>query len=58
MPATNDITGDLIQTKVKSKEYEENHAKIFGEKKRKSDAEYWERLRLETEARIKQAEQV
>lgn len=57
MATTNDITGDLIQTKIKSKEYEENHIRIFGEKKKKFDHLYWEQLKLETEAKIKQSEQ-
>lgn len=28
MPSTNPITGDLIQTKVKSKEYDKNYGQI------------------------------
>ncbi len=52
MPAINEITGDLIQTKVKSKEYEENHEKIFGLKVKKRDDDYWAKLEAETKAKL------
>lgn len=33
MTATNDITGDKIKSKIKSKAYQENYDKIFRSKK-------------------------
>jgi hypothetical protein len=59
MAAKNDITGDSIISKVNSKAYEENIDKIFGEErqkrleeKKKADAEYWAKVKAETEARL------
>lgn len=59
MAAKNDITGDSIISRH-SKAYEENMEKIFGDKseekerKAKEKAEYFEKLKAETEARMKQ----
>lgn len=40
MAAINDITGDSIQTRTTSKEFEEGHERIFG-KKEKSSVKRW-----------------
>lgn len=54
MVAKNDITGDLIQSRQSSKEYQENLSKIFGDKdiererKAKEKAEYFAKLNAET----------
>jgi len=59
MAAKNDITGDSIISRH-SKAYEENIEKIFGDKseekerKAKEKAEYFAKLKAETEARMKQ----
>ena len=59
MAAKNDITGDSIISRH-SKAYEENMEKIFGDKseekerKAKEKAEYFAKLKAETEARMKQ----
>lgn len=50
--AKNDITGDSIQTKAGGKAFDEGMDRIFGEKKKKDDAEYWANLAIETQARI------
>lgn len=50
--AKNDITGDSIQTKIASKEFEVNYDTIFGEKKRKRDDEYWAKLEAETKKKL------
>lgn len=59
MVAKNDITGDSIISRANSKAYEENLDKIFGEErlkrleeKKKADAEYWAKVKAETEARL------
>jgi hypothetical protein len=52
MAAKNDITGDSIQSKVGSKAFDEGMDRIFGEKKKKDDSEYWAKVNAETEARI------
>lgn len=59
MAAKNDITGDSIISKINSKAYEENIDKIFGEErqkrleeKKKADAEYWAKVKAETETRL------
>lgn len=52
MVAKNDITGDSIQSRVGSKAYSENVERIFGEKPRKDNSEYFARLAAETKARI------
>jgi hypothetical protein len=60
--AKNDITGDAIQTKGSSAELEKNWDTIFPDRearlaeKRKADQEYWDKVKRETEARIKQSE--
>jgi hypothetical protein len=53
MATQNPITGDYIKTSYNSKEYADNFDKIFGEKKKKDDSDYWEKLRLETEEKLK-----
>jgi hypothetical protein len=62
MAAKNDITGDSIISKVNSKAYEENIDRIFGEQrkkrleeKKKADAEYWAKVKAETELRLSDA---
>lgn len=58
MTAKNDITGDLIMSRGNSKQFEENHSKIFSdsekrrEEKRKADAEYWAKVQEETQKRL------
>ena len=52
MAAKNDITGDSIQTKAGNKSFDEGMDRIFGEKKKKDDSEYWAKLEAETAARI------
>ena len=54
--AKNNITGDSIQTKVGGKAYSDGMDRIFGEKKKKDDSEYWAKLEAETQARIAQSE--
>lgn len=56
--AKNDITGDLIKTKLNTPELEENWDLIFPErksrlaaKKREND-EYWAKIKAETEKRL------
>lgn len=57
MVAKNDITGDAIQSRTNSKEFEQNHERIFGDKeaeraaKRKANQEYFARLAAESKAR-------
>jgi lauroyl/myristoyl acyltransferase len=56
--AKNDITGDSIQSRQTTKQYEENLAKIFGDKseekarKAKEKEEYFAKLAAETKARM------
>ena len=58
MVAKNDITGDSIQTRQSSKEYQENLDRIFGDKseekarKAKEKAEYFAKLNAETKEKI------
>lgn len=58
MVAKNDITGDAIQSRTNSKEFQENHERIFGTKdaeraaKKKADQEYFAKLAAETKARL------
>ena len=58
MAAKNDITGDSIQTRQSSKQYQENLDKIFGDKseekarKAKEKEEYFAKLAAETKARM------
>jgi len=52
--AKNNITGDLIQTKAGTKAFDEGMDRIFGEKKKKDDTEYWAKVEAETQARIAQ----
>jgi hypothetical protein len=52
MAAKNDITGDSIQSKGGSKAFDEGMDRIFGEKKKKDDSEYWAKVEAETKARI------
>lgn len=58
MVAKNDITGDAIQSRTNSKEFEENMDRIFGNReeerarKRKETQEYFAKLNAETKARI------
>ena len=60
MVAKNDITGDSIQTRQSSKQYQENLDKIFGDKseekarKAKEKEEYFAKLAAETKARLEQ----
>jgi hypothetical protein len=58
MAAKNDITGDSIQSKVGSKAFDEGMDRIFGEKKKKDDSEYWAKVNAETEARIAAANNI
>ena len=50
--AKNNITGDSIQSKIGNKSFDEGMDRIFGEKKKKDDEDYWANLTLETQARI------
>jgi hypothetical protein len=52
MAAKNDITGDSIQSKAGSKAFDEGMDRIFGEKKKKDDSEYWAKVNAETAANI------
>ena len=58
MAAKNDITGDSIQTRSFSKQYEENIVKIYGDKeekrlaKQREKEEYFAKLNAETKARL------
>jgi hypothetical protein len=52
MAAKNDITGDSIQSRAGSKAFDEGMDRIFGEKKKKDDSEYWAKVEAETKARI------
>jgi len=52
MAAKNDITGDSIQSKAGSKAFDEGMDRIFGEKKKKDDSEYWAKVNAETQAKI------
>jgi hypothetical protein len=58
MVAKNDITGDSIISKTNSKDYEERFDTVFGDRekrleaKKKADAEYWAKVKAETEARL------
>jgi hypothetical protein len=52
MAAKNDITGDSIQTRAGGKAFDEGMDRIFGEKKKKDDSEYWAKVEAETKARI------
>ena len=58
MVAKNDITGDSIQSRYNSKEYNDNLEKIFGDKsveklaKQREKDEYFARLAAETKARM------
>lgn len=58
MVAKNDITGDAIQTKGSSKEYQENLDRIFKQsaeeriRKAKEKEEYFKKLAEETKARM------
>jgi len=59
MVAKNDITGDYIQSRKNSKAFEENMDRIFGDKvkererKQKEKDEYFARLKVETEDKLK-----
>lgn len=50
--AKNDVTGDSIQTKIASKEFDENYEAIFGKRKKKRDDEYWAKLEAETKKKL------
>jgi hypothetical protein len=56
--AKNDITGDSIQTRANSTEFEKNWDNIFPDweaklaEKRKENSEYWAKVKAETEARL------
>jgi hypothetical protein len=52
MAAKNDITGDSIQSRAGGKAFDEGMDRIFGEKKKKDDSEYWAKVEAETKARI------
>ena len=52
MAAKNDITGDSIQSKAGTKAFDEGMDRIFGEKKKKDDSEYWAKVNAETQAKI------
>jgi hypothetical protein len=52
MAAKNDITGDSIQSRAGGKAFDEGMDRIFGEKKKKDDSEYWAKVEAETAARI------
>ena len=52
MAAKNDITGDSIQSKAGSKAFDEGMDRIFGEKKKKDDSDYWAKVNAETQAKI------
>ena len=58
MVARNDITGDAIQSRQNSQQYEENLVRIFGDKseekarKAKERAEYFAKLNAETKVKM------
>lgn len=64
MVARNDITGDLIQSKVSNKAFDENMDRIFNseekqkklEEKKKADAEYWAKVNAETATKLAEYE--
>jgi hypothetical protein len=59
MVAKNDITGDAIRSRKNSKSFEDNMDRIFGDKvkererKQKEKDEYFARLKVETEDKLK-----
>ena len=52
MAAKNDITGDSIQSRAGCKAFDEGMDRIFGEKKKKDDSDYWAKVNAETQAKI------
>lgn len=58
MASKNDITGDSIQTRGSSQQYQDNIVKIYGDKaeqrlaKQREKEEYFARLDAETKAKL------